>query len=118
VALGHVAASAEADGEEAGFVTTDDSWDNRWRVGPNSALGWSPVLGGSGSGAKSLGMELAGSRAFSECQVKKAFRMVCLRDPVDSTDRAKIETMTDNFENGGYVMKPVFAEAATYCMGD
>jgi hypothetical protein len=101
-----------------GFVTSNDSWDNYWRDGQNSLLGWSTSLTGSGNGAKSMGEELANSRAFASCQVKKAFRMVCLRDAVDSADRTKIETMTNNFENGGYMMKPVFAEAATFCMGD
>ena len=24
-----------------GFNTPDDSWDNRWRTGPNQILGWS-----------------------------------------------------------------------------
>ncbi len=104
-----------------GYVTPDDSWDNYWREGQNSLLGWDSTglgLTGSGNGAQSMGAELANSRAFAACQVKKAFKMVCLRDPVDSTDRDKIEAMTDDFENGGHLMKPVFAEAATYCMGD
>src|SRR2546426_2166920 len=42
-----------------GFVTSDNSWANRWRNGPNSALGWDATLAGSGVGAKSLGQELA-----------------------------------------------------------
>src|SRR5580693_3313868 len=30
-----------------GFVTPDDSWNNRWRSGPNQVLGWSGALPGS-----------------------------------------------------------------------
>lgn len=104
-----------------GYATTDDGWDNYWRSGPNSLLGWSqsPSLPGSGNGAKSLGMELAGSRTFASCQVKKAFKVACLRDPVDSLDRQKVSDMTDTFtSSGGFLMKPVFAEAAAYCMGE
>lgn len=104
-----------------GFVTPDDSWENYWRTGPNMLLGWSQSasLPGKGNGAKSMGEELAGSRTFASCQVKKAFRLACLRDPVDASDRQKVSDMTDTFTtSGGYLMKPVFAEAAAYCMGE
>jgi hypothetical protein len=100
-----------------GYITPDDHWDNYWRTGQNSLLGWDGGLPGSGNGAKSMGEELANSEAFAACQVKKAFRMVCLRDPIDGADRSQLETMTNNFRNGGYRMKPVFAEAAVYCRG-
>lgn len=102
-----------------GFITTDDSWSNYWRTGQNQRLGWSPSLPGFGTGAKSMGQELANSRAFASCQVKKAFKVACLRDPVDSNDRLKVEQMTDTFQtSGNFEMKPVFAEAAAYCMGE
>ena len=64
-----------------GFNTPDDSWDNRWRTGPNQILGWSAALPGSGSGAKSLGQELASSQAFASCQVTRVFKTVCFRAP-------------------------------------
>jgi hypothetical protein len=98
-----------------GYVTPHDQWDNYWREGPNSALGWGSGTG-SGRGAKSMGEELANSHAFAACQVKKAFKMVCLRDPANAGDRSKVETMTNSFKSN-YQMKPVFAEAAAYCMG-
>lgn len=103
---------------EYGYVTPDDGWDNYWRVGQNSTLGWDPALPGSGSGAKSMGQELAHSEAFAQCQVQKVFRNVCLRDPVDAADRAQIDSMTAMFEASEYQMKVVFAESAAYCMGD
>jgi hypothetical protein len=101
-----------------GFVTPNDRWDNYWRNGQNALLGWDASLPGSGSGAKSLGNELAGSDAFASCQVKKVFRTVCLREPGNSNDRNQLETITRNFRADNYNMKTVFAEAAVYCMGN
>jgi hypothetical protein len=100
-----------------GYITTDDSWDNYWREGPNSVLGWDPNLPGTGVGLKSMGEELANSHAFAECQVTKAFQSVCLRAPVDSTDRTRISEITESFKSD-YNMKRVFAETAVYCAGE
>lgn len=103
---------------EWGYVTPDDRWDNYWRQGQNAYLGWDAGLPGSGTGAKSLGQELASSEAFAKCQVEKVFKAVCLRAPTDSTDRAQISTMVTNFKGNGYRLKQTFAESAVYCMGD
>jgi hypothetical protein len=108
--------SINADNFRPGYVTPDDRWDNYWRKGPNQFLGWDSGLPGSGSGAASMGRELANSDAFAVCQVKKVFRNVCFRDPV-STDRTKFNLMVASFKNGGYRMKQVFAEAADHCKG-
>jgi hypothetical protein len=99
-----------------GFVTPNDSWHNHWRQGQNALLGWSPALPGQGAGAKSLGEELAATDVFAQCQVKKVFKAVCLRDPVDASDHTQIDTMTTAFR-GAYDLKQVFADAAGYCMG-
>lgn len=107
-----------ADTFKYGFVTPDDSWDNYWRSGQNALLGWDPNLPGSGSGAKSLGIELANSDAFARCQVKKVFRTICLRDPGNSADRAEIANITSDFKASDYNMKTAFAETAVYCKGD
>ena len=64
-----------------GFITPDDAWENRWRSGQNSLLGWSGSLPGRGNGAKSMGEELANSDAFAQCQVEKVFKAVCFRAP-------------------------------------
>ena len=101
-----------------GFVTPDDSWQNRWRQGPNALLGWSSALPGSGNGAKSLGQELASSQAFANCQVQKVFQAVCLRPPSNAADRSAAAQITADFQSGGYSMKQVFAETAVYCMGN
>ncbi|MGB5473621.1 MAG: hypothetical protein WBQ78_09095 [Gammaproteobacteria bacterium] len=104
-----------------GYVTPDDRWDNYWRDGQNSLLGWDTNgmnLAGSGSGAKELGIELANSRAFASCQVKKVFKTVCLREPGNTADRNEVDTITDNFIASNYNMKTVFADTAIYCMGN
>lgn len=101
-----------------GYVTPDDHWDNYWREGQNTLLGWDAGLSGSGDGAKTMGEELAHSTAFAQCQVKKVFKAVCLRDPSTSADRSEISSLLTTFSSNGYAMKPVFAEAAVYCMGD
>ena len=98
-----------------GFRTPDDSWDNYWRSGQNRHLGWDPALPGSGQGAKSMGQELANSQAFAQCQVKKVFRSVCLRDPQDISDRDEVNNIVGTFTGTGYRMKQVFADTAAYC---
>jgi hypothetical protein len=100
-----------------GFRTTDDSWENYWRSGQNAYLGFDPSLPGEGNGAKTMGEELANSYAFAACQVKKAFRAVCLRSPEDQADRDTVDQITDTFRSTGYRMKQVFADSAVHCMG-
>jgi hypothetical protein len=100
-----------------GFVTMDDSWNNHWRAGPNSILGWSGALPGSGNGAKSLGTELEGSAAFASCQVTRVFKDVCLRAPNSSADFTQVNSMISSFQSNGYKLRQVFAEGAAYCMG-
>ena len=100
-----------------GFRTPNDNWENYWRNGQNSYLGFDAGLPGSGQGAKTLGEELGNSQAFAACQVKKVFRSVCLRDPEDAADRQRVDEITNTFRTTGYRMKQVFADSATYCMG-
>ncbi len=127
---------------EYGHAVTDDSWINYWRNGPNSKLGVRPptappnvhpagTLGWGhpgetldakgnaiGTGASSLGVELANSKAFAQCQVDKAFEAVCLRDPnVMSADRSARDGFVSNFVGSGYNMREVFTDVAAYCKG-
>lgn len=103
-----------------GYITTDDGWDNYWRRGVNASLGWGPGSG-SGAGAKSLGQELAHSQAFAQCQVRKVFRAVCLREPASDTDRTAFQSMVSAFKSGTaqwqgpYNLKNPFAQAAAHC---
>ncbi len=100
-----------------GAITEDNSWDNYWREGSNAVLGWRGDSS-SGFGAKSLGKEVAATRAFSECQVQKVMEHLCFRPPGNQADRNEISRVADVFEATDYSMKRVFAEVATYCMGD
>lgn len=103
------------DNFKPGYVTPDDRWDNYWREGANTILGWANGTG-SGNGAKSMGSELANSAQFARCQVEKVFKTVCLRPPSNATDRSKVNEVIGVFRNG-YRVKDVFAETAAYCKG-
>ncbi|MFK7895410.1 MAG: hypothetical protein AB8G23_06220 [Myxococcota bacterium] len=100
-----------------GFVTTDNGWINYWREGPNATMGWRGASD-RGFGAKSLGAELAGSDAFSTCQVEKVFELVCFRPVGSEEDRTAVDNATTAFEESNYSMKGVFADVAEYCMDD
>ena len=119
-----------------GYITTDDSWINYWRNGQNSILGnltpgdstngWghsTEVLDSKdhaiGNGAKSLGIELANSDAFAQCQVDKVFQAVCFRNPNDySADRVERNDIVDDFQTTyNYDMREVFTDVAAYCKG-
>jgi hypothetical protein len=106
-----------SDNFKPGYVTTDDHWENRWRLpGKNTLLGWSGQDGQirSGNGAKTLGQELAASDAFAQCQAEKVFRTVCFRSPSDGPDRSAVTNSVNGFKSGGN-LKRVFAELAAYC---
>jgi hypothetical protein len=102
-----------SDNFKPGFVTPDNSWENRWKAGPNSALKFAAGPG-KGVGAKSLGDEIANSGAFAQCQVEKAFKAVCYRAPSDQADRDAVTSAVTNFKQG-YNLRRAFAETAAYC---
>ncbi len=110
---------------EPGYRTPDDRWTNHWRQGANvELLGWTTTIPGGaiyteGYGAKTMGQELASSDAFASCQVKKAFRHVCLREPAEADRNVSngIEDIVAGFKVDGN-MKQVFAEVAAYCDSD
>lgn len=113
----------------SGYITPNDHWTNYWRLGDNSGrIGWRGQAANSspldmaldpayseGDGAASLGRELANTDAFAHCQVKKAFRTVCLRDPGPGNgDAQAVASLVGTFDAGGN-MKRVFAQAAAHC---
>jgi len=107
---------------KGGYVTKTEDWTNYWRRGNNVWIGWAdndPPAVKSGTGAQSLGVELANSDAFARCQVKKVFKAVCMRNPQDApgrSDTTAFNTMVANFQSD-YQLKSVFTEAAAYCSG-
>ena len=101
-----------------GYITVNDQWQNYWRKGVNQKLGWDNSLSGVGAGIKSFGEEMANSQAFAQCQVKKVFKAVCLRDAESNDDLAQINNTTISFKQNAYQLKRVFAEVGAYCMGD
>jgi hypothetical protein len=106
-----------------GYRTPDDRWTNYWRTGQNSYLGFYGPDGptadgyGEGSGAQTLGRELAHSEAFARCQVKKVFNAVCLREPESANDHSTVAAIVGTIAQGAINMKQVFADTAEYCMG-
>jgi hypothetical protein len=100
-----------------GYITVDNRWQNMWRSGVNAVLAWRGPSA-SGFGPQSLGVEVANSRAFSLCQVEKAFKEVCFRPPESDLDAQAIKDIADDFELSSYRMKTAFAKVAAYCMGD
>jgi hypothetical protein len=100
-----------------GYATPNDSWENYWREGQNKNLGWDESLSANGTGAKSMGRELAHSQRFAECQVTKVFQNVCLREPENEADRSEIGSMVSRFQSNSYQIKQVFSDAANYCKG-
>lgn len=110
-----------ADNFKPGYVTTDDHWENRWRLpGKNTLLNWAGADNQirSGNGAKTLGEELANSDAFAQCQVEKVFRTVCLRAPSDIPDIDQVGVILSAFKSSGYKLKTAFAESAAWCAGN
>ena len=108
-----------SDNFKPGFVTPNDNWENRMRLpGHNTVIGWSQALEGKGQGAKSLGQEMANSKAFAQCQVEKVFRTVCFRAPSDQADLDAVrDVILPNFEASNYKLKRVFADTAAHCAG-
>ncbi|MEZ4216900.1 MAG: hypothetical protein R3E88_10525 [Myxococcota bacterium] len=101
-----------------GYLTTDNRWDNYWREGDYSVLGWNGPSSG-GWGAKSLGQEIALSDAFAECQVQKIWKRVCFREPANLAERQEVSRIaTDVFAANSYDIREAFAAVAEYCMDD
>ena len=100
-----------------GYATVDDRWDNYWRAGTYASLGWRGPDAGC-FGPKSLGREVTASRAFSLCQVDKAFEQVCFHPPSSAAELAERDRIADVFEANSYHLKRVFAEVAASCRGN
>ena len=109
-----------------GYITPNDRWTNYWREGPNAWLGWDSALSGGGdnttptegNGAKTMNQELAHTDVFAQCQVKKVFTTICLREPATEEDFTEMKNLVSNFQGSyNHNLKLVFADAAEYCKG-
>jgi hypothetical protein len=98
-----------------GFVTTNDEWINLWSTGQNATVGWRGAA--TGNGAQSIGMMFAKSKAFSQCMAKKVFKLVCMRDVVNTADVTSVAQMATQFEaNNKYSMKDLIAKTSAGCV--
>jgi hypothetical protein len=102
----------------SGYVTSDDSWINKWREGSNRTIGWSESLPGAGNGPKSFGEEIGNSQQFANCQVERVFEEVCFRKPTSLADKMAAASIAQDFAATNYNMKTVFAKTAVHCMGE
>ena len=104
-----------------GYITTDNSWKNYWRSGPNSALGWANNTDGSvtsGVGINSMNAEIANSETFAQCQVEKVYTHVCLQEPDDDVQSALATIKNDFMTTYNYSLKDVFAATVDICKGN
>jgi hypothetical protein len=109
-----------SDNFKPGFVTPDDAWENRmWLPGRNDSnvLQWDETRPHRGTGAKSMGEELAYSGAFAQCQAEKVYRKVCFRSPSTPQEATAVKTIGNAFTSGGS-MQRVFAQVAAQCAGN
>jgi hypothetical protein len=83
-----------------GFSTPDDSWNNRWRTGPEPGSRLERLAARQRQRRQVLGAGTRGFQAFATCQVTRVFKDVCLRAPNTSADITQINTMVTSFQNG------------------
>lgn len=98
-----------------GFVTKTDEWINLWATGQNAVLGWRGPA--AGTGAQSIGMMFARSRAFSQCMARKVFKLICMKDAVIPADVTQVEQLATQFEaNNKYSMKELISKTSVGCV--
>ncbi len=115
-----------------GYLLVDNTWVNLWVDGPNAKLGWRVPAGmsnvNSGTGARSLGMMLAATEAFSENMASIVFNRICLREPTPA-EATSLKSVARDFENGfsnysafqaagAYNFRALWARVSTMCFGN
>ncbi|WPU63378.1 hypothetical protein [Peredibacter starrii] len=98
------------------YVTTDDSWLNLWAQGQNAKLGWRGNT--TGSGAKAIGQMFSQSKAFSACIASKVFQLVCMKDAVNTDDKATVDSLANEFEQDNYNLKNLIVNTSVGCITD
>ncbi len=105
-----------------GHVTLNESWINLWTRGQNADLGWrfsgdeNPYTG---TGAKALGVVLAGAKAFSVCMAQRTYTQVCGRTaPFDDGEKLAFTRIANVLESSNYNGKVLFEESVGLCVGE
>jgi hypothetical protein len=101
----------------AGKRTLDDSWENLWAL-PGSQNQTKLNFKGatSGRGAKALNQMFARSEGFANCMAKKVFELVCMKEPVNTDDKATVNAHARAFEANGYKMKDLIVKTSVGCI--
>ena len=93
-------------------------WENRWRHGQNACSAGLPPCRARATARSRSARSSPRSDAFAQCQVQKVFKAVCFRAPGDAAGSRQGRLDDGELQANGYQLKQVFAETATYCMGD
>ena len=103
----------------AGKMTVDDSWENLWAL-PGSQNQTKLVFKGqtSGNGAKSMNQMFARSEGFANCMAQKVFKLVCMKDAVNTDDVTFVKSQARAFEAGGYKMKDLIIKTSVGCIAN
>lgn len=98
-----------------GHIVTNDSWEN---FTSDDLFQWRSEK--SGSGLKSFGRMIASSHRFSQCMARRVFRTVCYQNLDFQNDQLLIDKLAYGFENSGYNLRDLFAEAVIQesCIGE
>jgi hypothetical protein len=100
-----------------GHQVVNDSWSNLWAQSTISSLGWQGNL--SGNGAMALGQMLTRSQAFGQCMAEQAFKVTCLKKPINTADINRVKQFATEFETtDSYNMKKLLVKTATICVGE
>ena len=96
-----------------GYKVTNSSWTN---YASQEQFGFRQA--GQGSGFNSFARLIASSQQFSRCMVQRVFKTVC-RQELTQEHRNTIDSLSEQFENGGYNLRDLFIDVAVHptCMG-
>ncbi|MGE0617027.1 MAG: DUF1585 domain-containing protein [Bacteriovoracia bacterium] len=95
----------------SGFQTSNNSWLNYWDENNNVGLGWRGPATSGGNGVRALGEALQKTEAFSKCMAKRAFRLVCLREP-SGDESGTIVQLATSFEADNYNLRELIEDAS------
>ncbi len=93
-----------------GYPVTDSSWINLATEHHNQDFGWRTSV--EGYGVNTFGRMLAESKGFSRCMTSRVFFTVCRGETPDSKF---IETLAEDFETKGYLLRSLFERVAIHC---